>query len=82
MNVQNREQAVLEVLGVFLGKAPCDIDPDSQLSGLGLSSLIAVRLAYRLNQRYGLEITAAVLYEYSTPRQLAGYISRQAVVEG
>jgi len=76
------EQAVLEVLGVFLGKASCDIDPDSPLSGLGLNSLIAVRLAYRLNQRYGLEITATVLYENSTPRQLAGYINRQAAVGG
>lgn len=81
-NSRSVEQAVLEILGLFLGKASCDINPDGQLSGLGLNSLVAVRLAYRLNQRYGLEIIPAVLYGNSTPRQLAGYISRHAVVVG
>jgi polyketide synthase PksN len=71
------ERIVREVLGGLMGKAPGDIDLDSQFSDLGFNSMLVTRITYQLSRQYGLEIASSILFEQLSPRQLIHFIGRE-----
>jgi acyl transferase domain-containing protein/acyl carrier protein len=64
----------IEVADVLGHAAPHTVAPDAELMDLGMSSLTAVDLRQRLMAATGLEIPAAVAFDYTTPQALAGYL--------
>ncbi|HXH10353.1 MAG TPA: SDR family NAD(P)-dependent oxidoreductase [Alphaproteobacteria bacterium] len=51
-----------------------EIDKDVALSDLGLDAITLAAFAERLNERYGLQLTATVFTEFATIATLAGYL--------
>jgi polyketide synthase PksJ len=52
-----------------------EIDSEKDLSEYGLDSIILTALTNRLNQIYQLDLTPALLFEYSTIESLAQYLT-------
>jgi acyl transferase domain-containing protein len=58
------------------------IHPDDDFYALGGNSLIATQAASRLRRAFNLEISVRVLFEETTPAQLARYIDRARAERG
>ncbi|TQM31107.1 type I polyketide synthase [Nocardia bhagyanarayanae] len=58
------------------------IDPDRPFQDLGIDSLGAVELRNRLKTATGLTLSAAVVFDYPTPRALAGYLADELTGAG
>lgn len=52
-----------------------DIEMDKSFVDLGLDSIVGVEWVKEINTTYGLELSATKVYDYSTIRQLAGFIA-------
>ncbi|MCG6895404.1 MAG: SDR family NAD(P)-dependent oxidoreductase, partial [Desulfobacteraceae bacterium] len=50
------------------------VAPDEELSAYGLDSIGFTELAERINDRFGLEITPALFFEYTNLRDLAAFL--------
>jgi acyl carrier protein/thioesterase domain-containing protein len=57
---------------------PEAIDPDQPFTEMGLDSILAVELARRVEQEFGIEMRATRLYDQPTPRGLAALIAEPA----
>ena len=57
---------------------PDSIDPDQPFTDMGLDSILAVELARRIEQEFGVEMRATRLYDQPTPRGLAALIADPA----
>ncbi|MFF8597099.1 SDR family NAD(P)-dependent oxidoreductase [Streptomyces sp. NPDC015220] len=55
------------------------IDPDRPFAELGLDSIFAVQWAKLIEERLGVEFTAARVYDYPTVRLLADYLEEELV---
>lgn len=54
-----------------------EVSPDDDVLELGVNSLAAVEMCVRLEQRFGVEVTAASLLTASTVAQLAALIDER-----
>ncbi|MFJ7146809.1 SDR family NAD(P)-dependent oxidoreductase [Streptomyces sp. NPDC100445] len=55
-------------------KSADDIEPDTAFQGVGMDSLGGVELRNRLAAATGLPLPTTLVYDYPTPRQLAGFL--------
>lgn len=53
------------------------VDPDASFADAGLDSAAIAVLAGDLGREFGVAVAAEDLYDYPTPRALAGWASRQ-----
>ncbi|MGA5042268.1 SDR family NAD(P)-dependent oxidoreductase [Streptomyces capoamus] len=66
-------------LAEVLEMPPGSVDPDRPFAELGLDSIFAVQWAKLIEERLGVEFTAARVYDYPTVRLLAGYLEEELV---
>jgi len=83
LSEEEREPMVLDLLrsevAAVLGHGSlADVDPDRAFKEMGFDSLAAVELRNRVSAACGLELPAAVVFDYPSPRSLAGYLVEEA----
>ncbi|HYI12098.1 MAG TPA: SDR family NAD(P)-dependent oxidoreductase [Thermoanaerobaculia bacterium] len=66
------------MLAELLYLDPSAIADDARFVDLGLDSILAVEFAKKLKDRFGADLRATRLYDYSTVLDLAGYIGESA----
>ncbi|PKV50904.1 amino acid adenylation domain-containing protein [Aquimarina sp. MAR_2010_214] len=64
-----------EVASLLNLKNPAQVLPDHSFDGLGLDSLTTLEFSCRLTKLLGQELSANVIFEYSTPNALVNYIT-------
>ena len=79
-NTQRTEQPEMQefIRACFareLGVAPAQIDVGARFSDYGVDSILAVRIVKSINQTLGTEMKPTVLFDYSSVRDLAGYMA-------
>ncbi|MEV7563561.1 phosphopantetheine-binding protein, partial [Streptomyces sp. NPDC089795] len=81
MPEEDRFDAVLAVVlgevAAGLGHASAEsVGADRSFQELGFDSLIAVELRNRLSEIAGVKLPSTLVFDYPTPRELAGYLTR------
>ncbi|MES2939421.1 MAG: SDR family NAD(P)-dependent oxidoreductase [Pseudomonadota bacterium] len=71
------EQALLHIVAGLLKLDLATIDPGAELASYGFDSISASQFVAALNERYRLELTAAVVFEHPTLHGLADFLQRQ-----
>ena len=56
---------------------PDEIDPEIKFVDIGVDSIVGVEWIKAVNKQYGTSITATKIYDYSTIRQFAAYLSSE-----
>jgi len=64
-------------LGDALYLNPSEIDIDKTFVDLGLDSIIGVEWIKEINKKYGLELSATKVYDYTTIRALASFLGKE-----
>lgn len=79
-NPDDREQRAISdylvrVVGEMLKIDQRDIDVDVEMSQLGFDSVSFAELAQIVSQKYAIEVSPTIFYEYETVTLLAGYLA-------
>ncbi|MEW6379761.1 MAG: type I polyketide synthase, partial [bacterium] len=74
---QRIQKDLLKAVSETLKIREKDLDPDEDLSGYGFDSLSFTEFANRINEKYGLELTPAIFFEYPSIGSFAQYLSRE-----
>ncbi|HEY2322106.1 MAG TPA: SDR family NAD(P)-dependent oxidoreductase [Thermoanaerobaculia bacterium] len=69
------------MLAELLYLEPSAVAEDASFAELGLDSILAVEFAKKLQDRFGTDLRAARLYDYSTVRDLAAHLGAASTVE-
>jgi acyl carrier protein len=70
------EQFILRSLSDIIGKDSAKtIDPQASFFDYGVDSLASVKLTAELSEFLGRYVSADMIIEYSTPRQLAEFLA-------
>lgn len=72
------EECIAAFIEKELGISPEDIEPDVPFGTYGLSSVSAVKLVGILEDRYGIELSPTLVFEYPTVASLAKVVSEHA----
>jgi acyl carrier protein len=59
----------------LLGTQPEKINPNTEFDRFGLDSAMAVAMCLDLEEQIGIDIPPALLFEYTTIAELAGYVA-------
>ncbi|HEV7598945.1 MAG TPA: acyl carrier protein [Bradyrhizobium sp.] len=59
----------------LLGTQPDKINPNTEFDRFGLDSAMAVAMCLDLEEQIGIDIPPALLFEYTTIAELAGYVA-------
>ena len=59
----------------LLGTQPEKINPHTEFDRFGLDSAMAVAMCLDLEEQIGIDIPPALLFEYTTIAELAGYVA-------
>ncbi|WP_046744594.1 SDR family NAD(P)-dependent oxidoreductase [Kordia zhangzhouensis] len=70
--IQNR---LIISLADALYLEPSEIDADKSFTDLGLDSIVGVEWIKTINKEFDLELSSTKVYDYSTVKQLAGYVA-------
>ena len=70
---------VTQIASDLLKVEAAELDPEANLGDFGFHSINITGLANQLRQQYGVDITPATLFEYSTLDAIAGYLSNIVV---
>jgi acyl carrier protein len=76
------EELVCNNAATVLGHSTSDIDAERPFQDLGFDSLTAVELRNRLKTATGLTLTPTVIFDFATPRALAGHLETQLADAG
>ena len=71
------EGIVRSVLSPFLKVSPDELDLDAEFSDIGFDSILVVTASTELQRRYSIRIDPVMFFEYTTARQLTGYLCAQ-----
>ncbi|MCP4143368.1 MAG: hypothetical protein GY755_24285, partial [Chloroflexi bacterium] len=71
------QQMLLQAVCKLLKLRIEDLDVDTELSEYGFDSITLTDFANRLNQKYKLELTPTVFFEYPTIESFARYLSEE-----
>ncbi|MCP4140356.1 MAG: KR domain-containing protein, partial [Chloroflexi bacterium] len=71
------QQMLLQTVCKFLKLRIEDLDVDTELSEYGFDSITLTDFANKLNQKYKLELTPTVFFEYPTIESFARYLSEE-----
>ncbi|MGK8522859.1 beta-ketoacyl reductase [Nocardia asteroides] len=67
--------SVCEQAASVLGHdTPTGVDPDQEFGAMGFDSLIAIKFRNRMETATGLTLSATLIFDYPTPRALAGHL--------
>jgi amino acid adenylation domain-containing protein/FkbM family methyltransferase len=66
--------SVVEIVGSVTAAEIGAIDAEGEWSQFGFDSVSLVTLTAVLNERYSLDVTPTIFFEYATPRKLAAYL--------
>ncbi|WP_327243880.1 acyl carrier protein [Streptomyces sp. NBC_01320] len=68
---------LIELVADYLERPPAVIPPDASLISMGLDSVYAVALCGDLEDRFGLELDAALVWEHPTVDALVSHVRAQ-----
>ncbi len=69
------EDRLTNILADLLSIPPASVDLDLAVNEFGFDSLKIIKLSEALNASFGLATTPPDLFEFSTPREMAGFIT-------
>ncbi len=64
-----------EYVADLLGMQPDKVNPNTEFDRFGLDSAMAVAMCLDLEEQIGIDIPPALLFEYTTIAELAGYVA-------
>ncbi|AJQ95098.1 SDR family NAD(P)-dependent oxidoreductase [Gynuella sunshinyii] len=71
------QQSLTQVVMQLMALQPEDITDTATFSQMGFDSITLTELSVQLNQRFGLTLTPAVFFEYSTIASVSQYLLKQ-----
>ena len=74
---QRIQKDLLKAVSETLKIKEKDLDPDEDLSEYGFDSISFTEFANRINEKYSLEITPAIFFEYPSIGSFAQYLSQE-----
>jgi PfaD family protein len=74
VSLASLEESLLATLAKTLCMEPEEIRPNTPFINMGLDSVVGVEWVQQINQRWGLDITAASVYDHPTLRQFSAHI--------
>jgi acyl carrier protein len=76
------DEIVVDLIAKNKGLDPADVVPESDLAGLGITSLEAITLAYELEEALGVEIPNADIESLRTVQDLIDGLNRLIAAKG
>ncbi|MGR4884286.1 acyltransferase domain-containing protein [Streptomyces sp. LARHCF249] len=74
------ETAVREITAQVVKLPARRIDPDTPLRSLGIDSLMSLELRNRLEAAFGVELSATLIWNYPTVRDIAPFLAGKAAI--
>lgn len=74
-SVNELENQLRGIISAVLKVTPSEVDVLTEWSEYGFDSVTYAEMAERINRKYGLELTPALFFEYTTVQALAGYLA-------
>lgn len=67
---------LIERVAFYVEREPSDIDPTKHLAMYGMDSLYALGLAGDVEDEYGIDLDAAVVWDHPTIEAIAAYVAK------
>lgn len=84
-NVKNDERSKLDklkkIVATSINLSPSEIDVNSDFSKYGFDSVTFIELADNINNDFGIDLTPAIFFEYSTTDSLLNYLIKEYNIE-
>ncbi|AWX58468.1 SDR family NAD(P)-dependent oxidoreductase [Brevibacillus brevis] len=77
VSLEALEEQLVQSMAEAMFMQPDEIDPEIKFVDIGVDSIVGVEWIKAVNKQYGTSITATKIYDYSTIRQFAAYLSSE-----